>query len=84
MTMEVGFVLVTSVAGREREVFEELRKMPEIKDIHPLFGEYDIIVKLEGDSPDQIVSMVVCSIRKLPGVLDTKTLMRINGAYGKK
>lgn len=79
--MVLGFVLVTSVAGKERLVFEELGKIPEVKDIHPLFGEYDIILKLECTSHEHVASVVVDSIRKIPGVLDTKTLMRIDDEY---
>lgn len=82
--MVLGFVLVTTSAGMERMVFEVVKEVPEVKDAYPLFGEYDIILKLDAESHDKIASIVVDSIRKIPGVIDTKTLIRINGEYGAK
>lgn len=77
--MVLGFVLVTTTAGMERMVYEALSEhIPEVKDVHPLFGEYDIIVKVEAESHEAIGNVVVDSIRKIPGVIDTKTLIRIN------
>lgn len=80
--MVLGFVLVTTASGKERLVFEDMGKIPEVKDVHPLFGEYDIIAKLEGESHEHIANVVVDKIRTLPGVLDTKTLIRINEQFG--
>jgi DNA-binding Lrp family transcriptional regulator len=68
----------------ERMVYEVIKDIEEVKDAHPLFGEYDIILKLDAESHDKIASIVVDSIRKIPGVIDTKTLIRINGEYGDK
>ena len=82
--MVLGFVLVTTSAGMERMVYEVIKDIEEVKDAHPLFGEYDIILKLDAESHDKIASIVVDSIRKIPGVIDTKTLIRINGEYGAK
>jgi DNA-binding Lrp family transcriptional regulator len=82
--MVLGFVLVTTSAGMERMVYEVIKDIEEVKDAHPLFGEYDIILKLDAESHDKIASIVVDSIRKIPGVIDTKTLIRINGEYGDK
>ena len=82
--MVLGFVLVTTSAGMERMVYEVIKDIEEVKDAHPLFGEYDIILKLDAESHDKNGSIVVDSIRKIPGVIDTKTLIRINGEYGAK
>ena len=82
--MVIAFVLVTTAAGKEREVFEDIGKVPGVKDVHPLFGEYDIIIKVEAASHEDIGNVVVDFIRNIPGVLDTKTLMRINEQFGNK
>jgi DNA-binding Lrp family transcriptional regulator len=82
--MVLGFVLVTTASGKERQVFEDSGKIPAVRDVHPLFGEYDIIVKVEAGSHEDIANVVVDFIRKIPGVLDTKTLIRINEQFGSK
>jgi len=74
---EVGFVLVSVMAKREKEVFDEMGKIEEIVDLHPLFGEYDIIAKIKAESHEAIATVVVDKIRSIPGVVDTRTMTRI-------
>ena len=57
----------------ENVVFMNLRKIPGIQDSHILFGDYDIITKLESESFDQIGLDIIERIRKIEGVVDTKT-----------
>lgn len=46
-------------------------------ELYPLFGEYDLIAKVEADSFDLIGDLVVQKIRTLEGVKATKTLARM-------
>lgn len=50
--------------------------MPGIVEIYPLFGEYDLIAKVEADSYEAIGDIVVKSIRPIRGVRTTRTLAR--------
>ena len=72
--MAVGFVLISTAPTKEREVYKELTKISDIVEIHPLFGEYDIIAKIEADSFDKLGKIIVNKIRSIRGVVDTKTL----------
>lgn len=73
--MAVGFVLIDSKPGSEREVYASLGEIKEIVEAHPLFGEYDILAKVEVDGPNiENLSPVVMKIRGIPYVIDTKTL----------
>jgi len=68
---------------KEEEVYNELAKVPEIVEIHPLFGEYDIIAKIEAEDFDSIGSIVIKKIRSIAGVIDTKTLLTTESLKGK-
>ena len=72
--MAVGFVLISTLPGKEHEVFKRLKEVPQLVEIHPLFGEYDIIAKVESDTIESIGQIVVDKIRSIEGVIDTKTL----------
>lgn len=72
--MAIGFVLISAAPTREHDVYNELRKKPEILELHPLFGEYDLIAKIEADDFEKIGWLVINKIRSVPGVIDTKTL----------
>lgn len=72
--MNIGFVLISAIATREHYVYNKLGRIPEIVELHPLFGEYDFIVKIEINDFDELGKFVVSNIRSIDGVLDTKTL----------
>jgi DNA-binding Lrp family transcriptional regulator len=52
-------------------------KIGQIVELYPLFGEYDLIAKVEADTYDAIGSIVVSKIRSIKGVKATKTLARV-------
>ena len=43
INMAIGFVLITAARAHEPDVYQKLSKIPEIIELHPLFGEYDLI-----------------------------------------
>ena len=72
--MAIGFVLISAAPSREHEVYNKLSKVPEIVELHPLFGEYDLIAKIEAENFDKLGKIVVNKIRSIDWVIDTKTL----------
>ena len=73
--MAIGFALISISPLNEKTVYEGLENIPEITEVHPLFGEYDILVKIECDDIDTIGTVVIKKIRATNGVMDTKTLI---------
>ena len=72
--MAIGFVLITIAPMHEHDVYTKLSKVPEIIELYPLFGEYDLLAKIEGDDFENLGVIVVNKIRSIDGVIDTKTL----------
>jgi DNA-binding Lrp family transcriptional regulator len=68
------FVLINTAPTKEHEVYNTLLKNPQILEIHPLFGEYDLIAKIDVENVDQLGEIVKKNIRTIDGVIDTKTL----------
>ena len=73
--MAIGFALLSISPLYEKTVYTELSNIPEVIEVHPLFGEYDILLKIECGSIDSIGSVVINKIRATKGVVDTKTLI---------
>ena len=76
--MAVGFVLIGVEPKQEREVYDRLLKIEEIVELYPLFGEYDLIAKVEAKDYNTIGEIVVAKIRSVAGVRTTKTLTKIS------
>lgn len=75
--MAVGYVLITTRPAKEMMVYDELRKCREVCEVHPLFGEYDIIAKIDTENTNGVGTVVSDKIRLIEGIKDTKTLLGI-------
>jgi DNA-binding Lrp family transcriptional regulator len=81
--MATGFALLTISPLYEKEVYKKLKDASEIIEVHPLFGEYDILLKIETTDIDAIGDIVISKIRSIKGVTDTKTLIGTKSLSGK-
>ena len=72
--MAVGYVLINVAPGKEHLAYLAVKDLQYVVDATLLFGDHDLIVKLEADSLAIIAKAVVETIRQVPGVTDTKTL----------
>jgi len=61
----------------EHEVFNKLSKLHEVIDLHPLFGEYDLIAKIEAKDYERIGEIIIHKIKTIKGIIDTTTLTGI-------
>ena len=83
--MATGFALLTICPLNEKEVYRILDKeIPEVVEVHPLFGEYDLLVKIQSDSIDTIGEVIIKNIRSINGVSDTKTLISTRSLSGEE
>ena len=71
----LGYVLVTLDRAKEQEVYEDLRDIPDVREVHILFGEWDLIVKIESPTPEALAQFVMEKIRSLAGVKYTSTMI---------
>ena len=72
--MAISFVLISAAPAKEHDVYNKLSKLPEIIELQPLFGEYDLIAKIQAENFENIGNIVLNKIRTINGIIDTKTL----------
>jgi DNA-binding Lrp family transcriptional regulator len=76
--MAIGFALLSISPLHEKAVYETLNdKIPEIVEVHPLFGEFDILVKIECNDIDSIGDVVV-EVHPLFGEFDILVKIECN------
>jgi DNA-binding Lrp family transcriptional regulator len=73
----IGFVLMHVSPLHEYEVFNKLSKLHEVIELHPLFGEYDLIAKIETKDYESIGQIIINKIKTIDGITDTTTLTGI-------
>lgn len=73
--MAIGFVLMTTLPGQEAQVRNALESIDLVTNHWMLFGEYDLIARVQADEEFALTRCIVEEIRQLPGIKDTKTLI---------
>ena len=67
--------LLIRVLEDENGVMEDLKVMDEVKEVHVLFGEWDLLVKLEMPNPEMVGTFVMENIRSIKEVKLTSTMI---------
>ena len=70
----IAFVLVSTSPGQEREVRDRIAMMEGVSEVTLLFGDHDLIARIELETLGDIARTVVEQMRSLDGVVGTRTL----------
>ena len=73
--MAIGYVLISILPTHEKTVHYRLGRVPEIIEMSPVFGDYDIVAKIQAKHLDGLGDIVMEKIRTIQGVQDTQTLI---------
>jgi DNA-binding Lrp family transcriptional regulator len=76
--MTTAFVMMNAEVGSEDELARELKKLGNVREVHPVYGVYDIVVKVEAETMDQLKE-VILRIRKLDKIRSTLTMTVMEG-----
>ncbi len=73
--MNISYVLIVCEVDALESILAELKSLESVKEVSGLFGSYDIIVKLEVASEEELEDIVVSKIRNLKNIRTTLTLI---------
>ncbi|MBS1266476.1 MAG: putative HTH-type transcriptional regulator [Candidatus Woesearchaeota archaeon] len=71
----IAYLLISLGGSGEIEVLDRLTDLDEVVEAHILFGEWDLIAKVEIDSSEHMGRFVMEKIRSLPQIKITSTLI---------
>ena len=72
--MASSFVLLNCKKNQEKDVIANLRQVQEVKEIQCVEGPYDILVKVEASTAENLNETITWKIRKIKNVRSTYTL----------
>ncbi|MGQ4832872.1 MAG: Lrp/AsnC family transcriptional regulator [Candidatus Asgardarchaeia archaeon] len=71
----ISFILVKVQPGKEKAVTAQLVNFPEVKESYSVYGAYDIILKIETKTDNDLDHFVFHKLRVIDGVLETLTFI---------
>ncbi len=75
--MAIAYVLVSCDLGFDAEVIDEIEQLEDVKEVHWVFGAYDILAKVESANVENLSDTITSKIRKLNRVRSSLTLLAI-------
>ncbi len=75
--MEKAYVMINCEPGKENSIIDQLKPIKDVKEVQSVYGNYDILVKLECESIDCMRDIITRQIRLLKDVRCTTTVICI-------
>ena len=74
--MKTAFTLITCDLGTEEKIVENLKTIDRIKEVRRVMGNYDIVVKLEAQTKEDLMKIITQKIRKITNIRSTLSLIK--------
>ncbi|MHC1604651.1 MAG: Lrp/AsnC ligand binding domain-containing protein [Candidatus Methanofastidiosia archaeon] len=75
--MSLAYILCVAESGKEWEIIKKLEKFKEVAETFIVYGEYDIIIKVEVPSTDALRIFMTEKVRNISFIERTTTLIAI-------
>ena len=76
--MPEAFVLFKTLPSKERDVYLALTNHESVSEVHALYGEYDLIVRISATDSTTLSRMLMTEFRQIEGIKDTQTLIAVD------
>ncbi len=76
--MVSAYILINCVPGSEENILKGLSQVQGIKEVSGIYGDYDVIAKVEASDMSVLEEIVTSQIRRTPNVISTKTMLVID------
>ncbi len=77
--MPDAFVLFKTEPTHERDVYMALSDHEGVAEVHALYGEFDLLVRISSPNSKELSQMLMQTFRRIDGVKETQTLIAVEG-----
>jgi DNA-binding Lrp family transcriptional regulator len=70
-----AFTLIKVTSQRKVQVFKKIKKLPMLKDITLVYGEYDLIIRTSTKNIEELNRFIYNVLRKIPQITMTTTMI---------
>lgn len=74
--MVVSYTLVRVQPSKDLDILNKVKTFPEVKEVITTYGEYDMIIKIEEATMDDLDEFIFQKLRHLEGIEATTTLIQ--------
>jgi len=72
-----AYTLIRTEHSKREALVNKIKKLSFVKEVTPVYGEYDIIVKTETESIEELNFFIYNELRKIRGLAATTTMITL-------
>ena len=76
--MSRAFILINCKHGYQAQTIEQLKKIDVVKEVNPHYGSFDMMVKLEAKTNEEINDAISSKIGKIKNIKNSMTLSALD------
>jgi len=73
----LAWILISCEPGRERDVYLQLLDMPVVSEVSVVYGELDLVARIDFESEKQMSKTLIEEMRHVKGIRKTETLIAV-------
>lgn len=82
--MSTAYVFIHCTTGSEVRLIREIKKIQDVNEVRGTYGIHDIVVKVKSKDSETMNKVITNTIRRLPDITSTITLIAIEEQGGKE
>ena len=71
----IAYILARVIAGAAPRILEVTRKNDIVKEANLIYGPFDLLLKLETETPEELDQFIYGNLRKQEGIVETVTCL---------
>ncbi len=77
----IGLQVNLTSKSTHEEVFEKIKKIPEIVECHHITGKYSLMVKIFSRDNEHLKRIIVSKIQSIPEIISTETFLSLEEGF---
>ena len=73
--MVIAYTLIKTETGKDYQVLSLVKRRKEVKEVALTYGAFDLVAKVDVESPEALDAFIFEVLRKIPQVKETMTLI---------
>ncbi|WP_457557049.1 Lrp/AsnC ligand binding domain-containing protein [Candidatus Harpocratesius sp.] len=77
----VAFILLVTDSSATQQIFQDVKKIDKVKEVHMIYGDYDLIIKVELSNLQEMTAFMM-QLRKDFAIKKSSTLITLSEDSG--
>ena len=75
IALVLAYIMMKMQVGMDDEVLSEIKKLPQIQEANATYGSYDLVIKVQFKTIEDLDRFIFEKVRRIKGVTETSSMI---------